>query len=75
MPGVPSPRIITGNVIYIRFHGPTGKYAGSYSKSALQNWAAWLKENIKKVRNVYVYFNNDADANAVRNAKTLKEQF
>ena len=75
MQGVPSPRVVTADIIYIRFHGTTDKYAGSYSKSALQSWAGWIKEHIKKVRNVYVYFNNDADANAVRNARTLKEQF
>jgi len=74
MPGVPSPRVITSDIIYIRFHGPTGKYAGSYSKSALQGWVQWLKEQTKEVRSVYVYFNNDINANVVRNAKTLKEQ-
>ena len=74
MPDITSPRIITGDVIYIRFHGPTGKYEGSYSKSALQNWAKWLKEHIKKAHSVYVYFNNDIHVNAVHNAKQLKEQ-
>ena len=72
--GVPTPRVITGSIIYVRFHGPTGRYAGSYSKSALQSWANWLKENIKEVHNVYFYFNNDNNAYAVNNAKTLKEQ-
>ena len=76
MPGVPSPRIITGDIIYIRFHGPTGKYAGSYSKSALQNWAKWLRKHVvKKVSSIYIYFNNDFNAYAVNNAKQLKEQF
>ena len=74
MPGIISPCVITADIIYIRFHGPTGKYAGSYSKSALQNWAEWLKEQTKEVRSIYAYFNNDIDANAIRNAKTLKEQ-
>ena len=73
MPGVPSPRIVTGDIIYIRFHGPTGRYEGNYSKSALQNWAKWVKEHTKEVRSVYAYFNNDIDANAVRNAKQLKQ--
>jgi len=75
MPGIQSPRVITADIIYIRFHGPTGKYAGSYSKSTLQNWAQWLKEQTKQARSVYIYFNNDTHANAVRNAKTLKELF
>jgi len=73
MPDIVSPRIVTGDIIYIRFHGSTGRYEGNYSKSALQNWAKWLKEHTKEVRNVYAYFNNDIDANAISNAKTLKE--
>jgi uncharacterized protein YecE (DUF72 family) len=72
---IPTPRVITGDIIYIRFHGPTGKYQGNYSKSALQNWAKWIKENIKGNKGVYAYFNNDIHAYAVQNAKTLKEQF
>ena len=74
MPGIESPRVITGKVIYIRFHGPTGRYQGNYTKPMLEDWARWIKENIKQVRSVYAYFNNDIDANAIRNAKMLKEQ-
>ena len=73
--GIPTPRVITGDIIYIRFHGPTGKYQGNYSKSALQNWAKWIKDNIKGNKAVFAYFNNDIHAYAVQNAKTLKEQF
>ena len=75
MPGIQSPRVVTGDVIYIRFHGSTGRYQGNYSKTALQGWAKWIKDNLKGKKAVYAYFNNDIDANAVRNAKTLKEQF
>jgi uncharacterized protein YecE (DUF72 family) len=72
--GIPTPRVITSDVIYIRFHGPTGKYAGNYSKSTLQNWAKWIKDNLKGKKAIYVYFNNDYHAYAIKNAKTLKEQ-
>jgi len=75
MPGNPTPRVITGNIIYVRFHGPTGKYAGNYSKSALRDWAKWIKQHIEEVRSVYAYFNNDIHGHAIQNAKTLKEQF
>jgi uncharacterized protein YecE (DUF72 family) len=73
--GVPTPRVITGQVIYIRFHGTIGRYDGNYSKSALKNWAEWIKEHTSEVRSVYAYFNNDAHAYAIHNAKALKEQF
>jgi uncharacterized protein YecE (DUF72 family) len=69
------PRIITSDVIYLRFHGTTGRYQGSYSKSALRGWANWVKDNIKGKKAFFAYFNNDYNAYAVHNAKTLKEQF
>lgn len=73
--GIPTPRVVTSDIIYVRFHGPTGKYQGNYSKSALRDWARWLKEHAKEARSIYAYFNNDIHAYAVKNAKTLKEQF
>jgi uncharacterized protein YecE (DUF72 family) len=73
--GNESPRIVTGDIIYVRFHGPTDRYEGCYPKSVLRDWAKWLKDQAKDVRSIYVYFNNDACAYAVRNAKELKEQF
>ena len=74
MPGIISPRVVTGSIIYIRFHGSTGRYQGNYSKTALKNWAKWIKEHIQKVHGVYAYFNNDYNAYAVGNAKELREQ-
>jgi uncharacterized protein YecE (DUF72 family) len=70
-----TPRVITSDIIYVRFHGTTGRYSGCYSKSMLANWAKWLKDQSKQVRGIYVYFNNDACAYAVRNAKQLKELY
>jgi len=73
MPGKESPRVVTAEMIYIRFHGTTGRYAGSYPKSALQKWATWLKEQAKAARNIYAYFNNDIHGYAIKNAKQLRE--
>ncbi len=67
-----TPKVITGKIIYIRFHGTSGRYAGSYSDSMLSNWAKWIKENQKSVSDVYAYFNNDMSGHAISNAKTLK---
>ena len=74
MPGIKVPRVITCDVIYVRFHGPTGRYQGNYSKSALQEWAKWITANLKGKKAVFAYFNNDYNAYAINNAKTLKEQ-
>jgi len=66
---------VTTDVVYIRLHGHTRKYASSYSKPALRKWATrtqrWLEEN----RAVHVYFDNDAEGAAPRNALTLLEMF
>ncbi len=75
MPEKESPKIVTSDIIYIRFHGTTDRYSGSYPKSQLQNWAKWIKEQSHKVSNIYIYFNNDAHGHAIKNAKQLKEQF
>jgi uncharacterized protein YecE (DUF72 family) len=71
--GNQSPRIVTGDSIYLRFHGTTGRYSGNYTKAALKNWAKWVKSNLKNVRSVYAYFNNDYNAYAVYNAQSLRE--
>ena len=73
MPGKESPRVVTAGTIYIRFHGTTGRYAGSYPEPALQNWANWLKQQTRDARSIYAYFNNDIHAHAINNAKCLRE--
>ena len=47
-------------------------YAGSYSDESLHWWAERVREWAGMGRNVFVYFNNDGDGNAVRNAATLR---
>jgi uncharacterized protein YecE (DUF72 family) len=67
------PKIVTGKAVYVRFHGTTGRYAGSYTRVQLRDWAAWLKQYIKQVCSIYIYFNNDTEGHAVKNARALKE--
>jgi uncharacterized protein YecE (DUF72 family) len=67
------PRHVTGRIIYVRLHGAEGKYFGEYRRDALQRWADWIREAARGETPVYVYFNNDADAQAVRNALLLRE--
>jgi uncharacterized protein YecE (DUF72 family) len=71
MPEVPTPRVITANSVYIRFHGPTGCYTGSYTDGMLAEWAGWIEENRKGRRRFYAYFNNDIAGHAVENARQL----
>ncbi len=63
-----------GPFVYVRFHGPTGTYSGSYSQSRLKRWAERLADQVRKGRGVFAYFNNDPDAAAVGNAATLRAE-
>ncbi len=64
----------TSSFVYIRLHGPDRNhlYAGSYSDADLHWWAARIREWGASGRDVFVYFNNDGAAHAVRNAATLR---
>jgi len=70
--GFISPKVTTADFIYLRLHGPGEEaYSGCYSKSQLQEWAAWLEQ--QSVKCAYVFFNNDQAGYAVKNALQLKE--
>ena len=64
----------TAPFVYARLHGPDREYlcAGSYSGEDLWWWAERVREWRAQGKEVYVYFNNDGDGNAVRNAATLE---
>jgi len=64
---------ITANFTYVRLHGPGDAYQGSYSREALRKWARRVREWRKRLRAVYVYFDNDQAAYAVENARDLAE--
>jgi len=64
----------TAPFVYVRLHGPSHDhlYAGSYSDADLHWWAGRIREWAGSGRDVWVYFNNDGEGNAVRNALTLR---
>ena len=64
---------VTTDFGYVRMHGPDHHhlYAGSYSDADLAWWADRIREWDAGGLEVFVYFNNDGDANAVRNARAL----
>ncbi len=65
----------TSDFCYVRLHGPDQQhlYGGSYSDADLRWWADRIREWAAAGKDVYAYFNNDGDGNAVRNAQTLRE--
>lgn len=70
-PDFPIWRETTTNLVYIRLHGHTRKYASSYSAASLRKWCDDIDRWISEGRDVHVYFDNDAEGAAVHNAKTL----
>lgn len=70
--GFQSPLEITADFAYLRLHGPGGKYQGRYSYEQLQGWAQQIRRWARKVRSIYVYFDNDQAAYAAQNALELK---
>lgn len=73
--GVPCVLLSTAPTVYVRLHGPSidWLYGDSYSEDDLAWWADRVREWEKAGREVYTYFNNDGDGNAVRNAQRLLE--
>jgi uncharacterized protein YecE (DUF72 family) len=72
--GLPCVLRATGPVVYVRMHGPDPQYlyGGSYPDADLAWWADRIREWVAMGKEVLVYFNNDGDGNAVRNADTLR---
>jgi uncharacterized protein YecE (DUF72 family) len=56
----------------VRFHGHGAKYGGSYPTAALRRWADWIRREMAEGRDAYVYFNNDIDGHAVRDAERFR---
>jgi uncharacterized protein YecE (DUF72 family) len=57
--------------VYVRGHGPTGQYKGSYSRRALSSWADRIAKWRSEKKSVYVYFDNDQKSAAPKDAARL----
>ena len=72
--GERTPQEITADFTYVRMHGPRkAAYSGSYPPRVLKEWAEQIHEWQSELRDIYVYFNNDAEGNAIKNALRLRE--
>jgi uncharacterized protein YecE (DUF72 family) len=64
---------VTASWVYVRGHGPGGRYVGRYSEPDLRRWAervaAWRGRGL----DVYSYFDNDIKSAAPADAKVLKQ--
>ncbi len=72
----------TGELAYLRLHsrdsakwykGGAERYDYLYSEQELQEWLPGLREMAKRAKNLFIYFNNCHAAQAVQNAKRMRE--
>jgi uncharacterized protein YecE (DUF72 family) len=67
----PSPWIATAGHVYVRGHGPGGRYRGHYRPNTLDVWSRWVKRMKRSGHTVYVYFDNDQKSAAPKDAERL----
>jgi uncharacterized protein YecE (DUF72 family) len=61
MPASATPQVLTAaNFVYLRLHGPSGSYKGSYDDELLYEYSHYIHEWQDEEKDVYVYFNNTA---------------
>ncbi|HRU05068.1 MAG TPA: DUF72 domain-containing protein [Candidatus Brocadiia bacterium] len=73
---MPRARVVekaTADFVYLRRHGPRGSNRKAYSDRSLHEDAECIGEWRKQGKDVFVYFNNNVDGLAVRNALRLRD--
>lgn len=71
----PAPWKRTADFVYVRGHGPGGRYKGHYPESTLKEWAKRIRSWKKRGIDVYVYFDNDQKSAAPADALKLRQIF
>lgn len=64
---------VTADFVYIRRHGSGGNHDSFYSPASLKNDAQRIRNYMKKGKNVFLYFNNDAFGYAPLNAGQIQD--
>ena len=65
--------VSTASFVYIRMHGVTDWYSYNYKKEDLDWWVAKIEEFLHLGKDVYLFFNNDTNAYAVKNAAYMRD--
>jgi uncharacterized protein YecE (DUF72 family) len=69
----PAPWKRTADFVYVRGHGPDGRYRGHYRPDTLKEWAHRITSWKRQGYDVYVYFDNDQKSAAPADALKLKQ--
>jgi uncharacterized protein YecE (DUF72 family) len=67
----PAPWTVTARHVYVRGHGPGGRYKDHYSDTELSAWADSIGRWRRGRRDVFVYFDNDQKSAAPKDARRL----
>ena len=73
MPKLSCPLLATSDFVYIRFHGSDSLYSSCYTDEELAGWADEITEMSGNLESVFIYFNNDAEGFALKNAVTIRD--
>ena len=65
--------VVTADFLYLRFHGGSGRYESRYSRDDLKIWVRKVIAAKARIKDVYVYFNNDAGGYAPANAREFQK--
>jgi uncharacterized protein YecE (DUF72 family) len=68
----PAPWERTASFVYIRGHGPEGRYAGHYPDDTLKRWARDIRRWRKAGDPVFCFFDNDQKSAAPKDAERLQ---
>jgi uncharacterized protein YecE (DUF72 family) len=69
----PAPWEITAHHVYLRPHGPGGRYRGSYRIEVLGTWARRIRRWRQQGHDVFCFFDNDQKSAAPNDARRLAE--
>jgi uncharacterized protein YecE (DUF72 family) len=67
----PAPWEVTADWVYVRGHGPGGRYFGRYPDKTLKDWAGDIQRWRDRGRAVFCYFDNDIKSAAPKDAARL----
>jgi len=67
----PAPWVATASHVYVRGHGPGGRYKDNYSDETMRGWADDIRRWRRQHRQVFVYFDNDQKSAAPKDATRL----
>lgn len=68
-----TPIVETAPFVYLRLHGPSGRYRGLYDVETMFTWAMQARDWLERGFEVWTYFNNDERGKSTINIPVFRE--